>query len=732
MKKQFLLVLSMVAILICLFAVSASAVTPDNDGEVFVATDGTSLALYDTEGKALAWFYDSETSEYVPYRVGVDFTMTLNSGRELVPATVISDTDGDDSTAFPYTVSNMILMNGRDYAAFTYISGTWKDLPIQAIYVNKDFKWINKQAFNNNATLRVFDIPKDHNESVTLHIGAAFVKANALESFYVPKTSYFESTSTFEYSTGLKSVEFHDEWTGALKGYEFNGCTALESVKFPSTITQIPTKVCYNTALAELTIPASVTYIGSYAFNNCDFASVVFPSGIKTIDQYAFAGNKVLTTAEFANLNSTEEIVINDAAFENCTSLTGIVLPEGLTKLGNCMFKGCSSFKSVTFPTTLTTLSGKEHFLSTALEEVVGLEKTQLTEIPQSAFKGATKWTPEVLKLPDTVTTIGWYGFADVGAKVVILSPNLTTFSSAEAFVNCANLKAVYVPDTITSFGTNTFKNNKTGNILFFVTSTDSTYLDSVKSNFACADIVSYETYSADSETYAKGRHVISGYNFCDAFYDGIHSEDNNPCVINCSQCGTYGVAEENPVHNEIVSVSYANGYNNAGFKVISCNNEGCSHNVEEEASALFICLGYAAPENGALDGIAVGFMIDKDAIAAYTEVTGVALKYGVFVAAYDNIGDNGQADLVNADETGAEGVICANISDMKNYEFSAFAVKLVGFKDDTYKDVPICLGAYVVAEAEGENAEVSYLQAGTPNEGDRYAYTTYNTILGK
>ncbi|MBQ4509611.1 MAG: leucine-rich repeat protein, partial [Clostridia bacterium] len=713
MKKRILLAVLMAAMLVCMLAISASAAYDKT--EVFKAADGTDLALYDAEGNALAWFYDSSASKYVSYRVGIDFTMSLNSGRELLPNTSISDTDNDANTTFPYTVANMVLLNGRDYAAFTYISGQWRNnnSVLEAIYVNNNFQWINKQSFNDNSKLRVFDIPKDHNAS-KLHIGAAFVKANALEYFFVPKNAYFESTSTFEYSTGIKSVEFHDEWTGALKGYEFNGCTALESVMLPSTITAIPTKFCYNTALKELTIPASVTSISTNAFANSKFASVVIPSGIQTIDQYAFAGNKVLTTVTFAG-NAGENAVINQAAFENCEALTSIVIPEGITTLGNCAFKGCKALTSVTFPTTLTTLSGNQHFQNTGLTEVIGLENTKLTSIPNQVFHGLSKWKPDVIKIPNTVTSIGQYAFADVGMKVVILGKGLTTFSAAEAFVNCPNLQAVYVPAGITNFGTRTFNNNKTGNILFFVTSTDSSYLEQVKSNFTCADIVELETYNNDSATYAKGRHVISGYNACEAFYDGVHQldpEKSNACAGVCSNCGEKSLAA-NPVHNYVTTIVYEN-YLAKGVKTQTCQNEGCAHAtpvVTDVAPIITEFKGFSVSEK--CDAITFGYSFDKNAIAEFEAVNG-KIELGFVVAAKALLGENAP---LNDDGTAAtDKVVKASVLDEEaGYTGADFVLRgnwdrdvTIGEETLNIKDVEFYMAGYIIV-----NGAVSYLNYG-------------------
>ena len=67
MKKKILLVLSIVAILACVLAISVSAAEPSYaDGEWIYASDGTTkLAIRDTDGNPLIWYMNGEELKYV-------------------------------------------------------------------------------------------------------------------------------------------------------------------------------------------------------------------------------------------------------------------------------------------------------------------------------------------------------------------------------------------------------------------------------------------------------------------------------------------------------------------------------------------------------------------------------------------------------------------------------------------------------------------------------------------
>lgn len=87
----------------------------------------------------------------------------------------------------------------------------------------------------------------------------------------------------------------------------------------------------------------------------------------------------------------------------NCENLTSVVIPKGVTIVGNCSFLGCKNLRHVEFPEGLRTIDVAAFFGCTSLESIVIPEGVRI--IAHEAFKGCTGLTRIVL--PTSVSIIG-------------------------------------------------------------------------------------------------------------------------------------------------------------------------------------------------------------------------------------------------------------------------------------------------------------------------------------
>jgi hypothetical protein len=103
---------------------------------------------------------------------------------------------------------------------------------------------------------------------------------------------------------------------------------------------------------------------------------VVFTGNVTSIGDWAFDGCTGLTSITIPNSVKS----IGDATFDNCTALTGITIPNGVTSIGSYAFRRCTGLTSVTIGNSVTNIG-------------VG------------AFDGCTGLTS--ITIPDSVKSIG-------------------------------------------------------------------------------------------------------------------------------------------------------------------------------------------------------------------------------------------------------------------------------------------------------------------------------------
>ena len=186
----------------------------------------------------------------------------------------------------------------------------------------------------------------------------------------------------------------------------------------------------YSGSAAALTIPSSldghtVTQIDSYAFEkNTALTSVSIPETVTELEYYAF---------------------------KNCTSLTAVTIPSGLTKagsLGNGAFSGCSALTTVQFGSGLTSIP-EELFEGTGLKTITLPES--VTSIGPWAFANCTKL--EQIRFPSGLTSIGHSAFEGCTALTAVTLPGRLTELGYAAFENCSALKSVWIPKSLTNNG---------------------------------------------------------------------------------------------------------------------------------------------------------------------------------------------------------------------------------------------------------------------------------------
>ena len=193
-----------------------------------------------------------------------------------------------------------------------------------------------------------------------------------------------------------------------------------------------------------------------YSFNErkpwgTSITKVVIENGVTSIGNWAFENCFSLTSITI--LDGVR--YIGNCAFLCCTSLTSITIPDSVTSIGDEAFEGCTSLTSVTIGNGVTSIGYKAFAYCRLLESVTIPDG--VTGIGDSAFHSCTSLTS--VTIPDSVTSIGLSAFEDCTSLISITIPNSVTSVGNRAFYNCTSLTSITIPDSVTSIGNSAFQN---------------------------------------------------------------------------------------------------------------------------------------------------------------------------------------------------------------------------------------------------------------------------------
>lgn len=176
-------------------------------------------------------------------------------------------------------------------------------------------------------------------------LDGTFLDCTSLESIVLPP-GVTSIDRGFVNCSSLVDITWPDN-LGTIGEEAFLGCAALDDPSLPATLGSIGPRAFKDcTGLLVIRLPDGVSSIGPEAFAGCtNLSSVAFPAALRTIDAGAFRG---CTTLEAANLPAGLR-TIGSSAFSGC-GLTGIVVPESVTSIGDQAFWNCPDLVDISLP----------------------------------------------------------------------------------------------------------------------------------------------------------------------------------------------------------------------------------------------------------------------------------------------------------------------------------------------------------------------------------------------
>jgi hypothetical protein len=145
---------------------------------------------------------------------------------------------------------------------------------------------------------------------------------------------------------------------------------------------------------------------------------------------------------------------IGNSAFQLCTSLTTVTIPNSVTSIGTSAFQSCISLTAVTIPNSVTSIRGSTFLACTSLTTVA--IPSSVTSIENFAFNSCTSLN--AVTIPNSVTSIGDYAFGNCSSLTSVTIPNSVTSIGDGAFEYCTSLTSVTIPNSVTSIGDYAFE----------------------------------------------------------------------------------------------------------------------------------------------------------------------------------------------------------------------------------------------------------------------------------
>jgi len=257
---------------------------------------------------------------------------------------------------------------------------------------------------------------------------------NADELFFTAK----DLEEFFSLILPSHSKDTYLEWMKQISAKAANASATPAVVSTPSP-TSNPT-----TAPTVTLIPTiSETSIGG--MKNQSITGFVIPYGVTKIEDSAFSNCSELTSITIPDSVTS----IGDAAFYGCSKLKNIIMPESITNIGDQAFENCYNLMSITIPDGVTRIGDKTFSLCLSLTSITLPDSIE--SIGNDAFRGCESLVS--ITIPDGVTSIGDFAFSYCSSLTNVTIPDGVTSIGEEVFSSCSSLTDITIPDSVTSIG---------------------------------------------------------------------------------------------------------------------------------------------------------------------------------------------------------------------------------------------------------------------------------------
>lgn len=222
----------------------------------------------------------------------------------------------------------------------------------------------------------------------------------------------------------------------------FADCPELTSVDVGPNVSMISEQAfARSDALRRIALSPSLQCVRHGAFNGCEALDTVDIEDLTAWCAIAFLDDEACPMRYATHLRLLGE------------EITDLVIPDGVARLGNNLFRHCASLTSVTIPASVKSI-GNTVFSGCGALKRLNFHQG-LTEIGYSAFSTCTAL--DTLPLPITLRRIGRYAFKGCTGLTRLVIPDRVLDMGAHAFENCTRLRTVTLGAALDTVGASAF-----------------------------------------------------------------------------------------------------------------------------------------------------------------------------------------------------------------------------------------------------------------------------------
>ena len=344
-------------------------------------------ALYTKDGKELVLYPYKESKELV-----------ISEGTETIWDNAMSKSEVETVT-LPSTLKYVNIYVEDAETMYQKVEEYLADvLPssqmLRDVYVsgdNENFVSVDGIVYSKDMKRLVF-CPRGKSGEITVDERTDIIGHEAFSESKVTKITLPEGLTSIEYSA-------------------FSNCTNLTELNIPKGVTEFNKDMFWKTALKSLTFPEDSPYISEngivYSKDKTELlfaigdikGKLVIPEGVTSIGESAFELIDTISEVEFPK----SLVSIGDSAFLACSGIRSIIIPENVTSIGDFVFESTHITKIYIESTKIKDI-GMFAFSAYAQSTVITVKSEEIAALVRNSLWDADSATIIVEKPVDPVT----------------------------------------------------------------------------------------------------------------------------------------------------------------------------------------------------------------------------------------------------------------------------------------------------------------------------------------